>query len=223
MGYCIDRYYAEGMLLPIGNPKERQKACRFFISLAKAIRRNVREHWRSDCYDDAKEEIRLLALDLTEYGDEYKDNLNRIQRILRAWDSPFVIDEYDGKLVFEYDFDSGGKWDGDAEEAFIDAFAPFAEEGAYAGFVGEDQEMWSYVYDGHGKWRLHKPTIDWTGAAAPDPKLLWNALLAHRGHNVEIASYGDRNDIRSVTLEDLDTNEVILDAELYTLVARDDA
>ncbi len=51
-------------------------------------------------------------------------------------------------------------------------------------------------------------------------RMLWDALLAHRGHRVEIVTYGDPDEPADVCLEDMDTNEVILDAELYTLAAR---
>lgn len=53
-------------------------------------------------------------------------------------------------------------------------------------------------------------------------ELLWNILREHWGHKVEIAVYGDPDNPANVCLEDMDTNEVILDAELYTLIARDD-
>jgi hypothetical protein len=56
-----------------------------------------------------------------------------------------------------------------------------------------------------------------------DLELLRKKLLEHRGHTVEIACYGDPRDPQSVTLEDLDTNEIILDSEIYTIVARQDA
>ena len=52
--------------------------------------------------------------------------------------------------------------------------------------------------------------------------LLWNALLKHRGHNVEIAVYGDPYDPADVCLECTDCNEVILDSEIYTLTGRSD-
>ena len=42
--------------------------------------------------------------------------------------------------------------------------------------------------------------------------LLWDTLREHLGHKVEIAVYGDVDDPASVTLEDLDTGTVILDA-----------
>ena len=53
-------------------------------------------------------------------------------------------------------------------------------------------------------------------------ELLWNMLKDHYGHRVEIALYGDEEDPRCVTLEDMDTDEVILDAELFTICARED-
>ena len=52
--------------------------------------------------------------------------------------------------------------------------------------------------------------------------LLWNILKDHYGHKVEIAIYGDPENPASITLEDMDTNEVILDAEIYTICARED-
>jgi len=53
-------------------------------------------------------------------------------------------------------------------------------------------------------------------------ELLWNLLKDHFGHKVEIAIYGDIDNPESITLEDMDTNEVILDAELYTICGRED-
>lgn len=53
-------------------------------------------------------------------------------------------------------------------------------------------------------------------------ELLWNLLKEHFGHKVEIAIYGDIDNPMSITLEDLDTDTVILDAEIYTICSRDD-
>lgn len=50
-------------------------------------------------------------------------------------------------------------------------------------------------------------------------KILWYLLLKHVGHRVEIAIYGNEND---VCLECLDCNEVLLDADIYTICARED-
>lgn len=55
-----------------------------------------------------------------------------------------------------------------------------------------------------------------------DDKELWNILREHFGHNVQIAIYGDIDSPASITLEDMDTNEIILDAELYTICQRSD-
>jgi len=55
-----------------------------------------------------------------------------------------------------------------------------------------------------------------------DNNALWDLLKAHAGHHVEIALYGDPEDPTNISLEDLDTNEVILDAEMYTFVDRSD-
>ena len=53
--------------------------------------------------------------------------------------------------------------------------------------------------------------------------LLWDTLLEHAGHAVEIAVYRNQDgEPVNVSLEDMDTNSVILDAELYTLTARND-
>ena len=52
--------------------------------------------------------------------------------------------------------------------------------------------------------------------------LLWNILKDHFGHTVEIAVYGDVDNPASITLEDMDTNEIILDAEYMTICARED-
>lgn len=45
---------------------------------------------------------------------------------------------------------------------------------------------------------------------------LWNALKRHRGHKVEIVSYGDWDDPVDICLECEDCGEVIIDAELYS-------
>jgi len=49
---------------------------------------------------------------------------------------------------------------------------------------------------------------------------LWDKLLAHRGHHVNIVTYGDVNNPADVCLECEDCGEVLIDAELYTLCAR---
>lgn len=53
-------------------------------------------------------------------------------------------------------------------------------------------------------------------------ELLQVELLAHRGHNVSIVSYGDENNPASVCLECEDCGMVILDAGIHTICARED-
>ena len=53
-------------------------------------------------------------------------------------------------------------------------------------------------------------------------EILWNILLKHKNHRVEIATYGDKNNPADVCLECMDCNEVLLDAEIYTICARED-
>ena len=53
-------------------------------------------------------------------------------------------------------------------------------------------------------------------------ELLWDLLKNHFGHKVEIAIYGDVDDPVSITLEDLDTNEIIIDAGIYIICGRED-
>jgi len=52
--------------------------------------------------------------------------------------------------------------------------------------------------------------------------LLWDILKEHAGHHVEITLYGDKDSPANIALEDHDTNEIILDAGIYTICARED-
>ena len=51
-------------------------------------------------------------------------------------------------------------------------------------------------------------------------EVLWNILFKHRGHKVEIATYGNYNNPSDMCLECLDCNQVILDEDLYTITHR---
>ena len=53
-------------------------------------------------------------------------------------------------------------------------------------------------------------------------RLLWDILHEHLGHHVVIAAYGDCDDPADIYLECEDCNEVLLDAELYTICTRED-
>lgn len=52
--------------------------------------------------------------------------------------------------------------------------------------------------------------------------VLWDELRKHIGHNVRVVCYGDPENPADICLECEDCDEVILDAEIYTLCARDD-
>lgn len=74
---------------------------------------------------------------------------------------------------------------------------------------------------------LQEGTDDFTAATSflhevynKENLLLWNMLKEHIGHNVQIVAYGDPDDPADICLECKDCDEVILDAELYTLQAR---
>lgn len=49
---------------------------------------------------------------------------------------------------------------------------------------------------------------------------LWNQLKRHFGHSVSIVCYGNNSNPDDICLECEDCNEVIIDAELYTLCAK---
>ena len=226
MGYCINRADSDGMSMPIGTQEERER----FLNFAKGLMQAVIDD-RKECFQ--RYPSTGLADEIQKYEEAYselwgnvrswEDAFDCFQRFLTdVWHSSFVVETWNDRAYITFDFDRGGKWHGDCEELFLKAFAPFAKEGAWIGFEGEDNELWSYVFDGKGSYRTHKPTIDWTGSKV-DRELLRKKLLEHRGHNVEIACYGDPRDPQSVTLEDLDTNEIILDSEIYTIVAKQDA
>lgn len=50
---------------------------------------------------------------------------------------------------------------------------------------------------------------------------LWNLLLAHSGHELVVACYGDADNPQNVCLECESCGEVVLDAEIYTICARE--
>lgn len=52
--------------------------------------------------------------------------------------------------------------------------------------------------------------------------ILRNELKRHRGHKVNIVSYGNWDNPENICLDCEDCGEVILDAEIYTLCARED-
>jgi len=52
--------------------------------------------------------------------------------------------------------------------------------------------------------------------------ILWDILNRHFGHTVSIVRYGDVDSPEDVCLECEDCGEVLLDAGIYTICARED-
>lgn len=53
-------------------------------------------------------------------------------------------------------------------------------------------------------------------------ELMWDILKKHKGHHVHIVSYGNQNDSANISLECEDCGEIVLDAGIYTICARED-
>lgn len=155
-----------------------------------------------------------------------KDVLKKAYR-LTMWAQklhcPFDILADEDLLEAHYDESGYGEyWHEDRTVAFLKVIAPYVQPNSYLGFIGEDQSMWAYVFDGNGEFEYRVPELDWTCGAARNDGLLAERLFKHFGHRVQIALYGDPKDPICVTLEDLDTNEIILDSEVYTLAPKKD-
>lgn len=87
----------------------------------------------------------------------------------------------------------------------------------------DDEEIGHIIHElNFGKYRTDANISIAKTQVQRDEDTLWNLLLKHRGHNVGIVSYGDPGDPADVCLECEDCGEVILDAELYTLSAREE-
>ena len=88
------------------------------------------------------------------------------QDILADLSCQFTV-YYDGWSFWIDYFDSCLDWDGDDAYEFLKGFAPYAVPGAYVGFIGEDGDMWSYVFDGAGGIQKCTPSVDWRHGYIP--------------------------------------------------------
>ena len=195
MSYCIDKTESHGFCMPINTTKERER----FLDFAKHLMveyiafLDKKEEMSANYRDHSAQDVRDAYGELWGNVRDWDDTLSCLRKFLTdTWDCPFKLDVIgEGDYVwFEFDFDSGAKWHGDDEMVFIKAFAPFAEEGAFIGFEGEDSALWSYVYDGQGGYQECFPEIDWRHGykkpqddpAPDDPKA---ALTRHTGLTVK--------------------------------------
>lgn len=102
---------------------------------------------------------------------DFDDTLGCLKKFLEEfWGCPFRFETLGtNKTVwFEFDYYGDDRWHEDDALIFIKAFARYAKEGAYVGLEGEDNALWSYVFDGAGDYELCFPAIDWRrGYQAP--------------------------------------------------------
>ena len=164
MGYYINSYHVNGLTVPKGREEDAMSFC-------DAVIRAVYQQYHSGCLDEkttkeVEEECeKLLAI----------ERLEEKKRALRAFllskGYPLVPAvgeaglEEGGALTLEYDWEEGEKWD---ESAFLTTFIPFADiaqRGDGIGFIGEDEDRWSYVCDGHSGYRTVRPISIWEGRA----------------------------------------------------------
>ena len=52
--------------------------------------------------------------------------------------------------------------------------------------------------------------------------LMWDILTKHHSHHVYVARYGNTDSPQNICLECEDCGEVVLDAGIYTICARED-
>lgn len=183
MSYHVYKFESEGLSLPISTPSDRATAIRFLALYASMIAAQA----DPDSATDAQIVTLNDKLKLKSSPDDFEFVLMTVIKIMELWKSPFLIERFGQdapEIWFNYDFSWDGRWDGDRELIFVNAFAKFAKEGAYAGFEGEDNSLWSYVFDGRGGYQECCPDIDWRqgfkkpGDEAPSaPSLLYLAVL----------------------------------------------
>ena len=157
MGYYINKVETEGIYFGL------DQAGGYCDETAKAVVRRYESYYD----DNRKAEIGAKAKAIL----EEKDVTNKIVA-LRALlsEAGFALVPDDGfgngdRLFFEFLWENGEKWD---EDDFLAVFKPIAKRvrrGAYVGFIGEDEDMWSYVCDGHGGYTVETPTVLWRGRA----------------------------------------------------------
>lgn len=137
MGYRIDRSDQKGLIVPA------EKVPAFIDAYASAVCAECGHAWHADA---AKTKTDGLSAFLEKVG------------------YPFVLrPQPDGSVLLEYDDAYLGEiWHPEPVAVTVRALAPYVARGSYLGFVGEDLELWSYVFDGRGGYRILYPEIDWT-------------------------------------------------------------
>lgn len=211
MGYAIDAVSSAGLNFKL-NPENEEKIKKFLDHVDEV---------HADYYNRYKDPGAPKFDNPVKGIDDIPGKLEVLEQTLTRARSPFEIRIENGMVDIEYNYAYFGEyWREDRVFLMLDAFAPYAEKGAYIGFIGEDCEMFSYVFDGKGAYTLERPTINWLGEKAKEKELsLYDKLFSHAGHRVQIACYGERRNPSAVVLSDLDTDEVILDTRKHSLIA----
>lgn len=167
MSYNIANYSSCGLC--IAGEKEISDFAEKVVSVIKEKYKS----WYSN--EDLFEKMSAAVFSETELTKKVKNFGNFLDSA--DVDQPFgfglEVDETDPDhrrpiLIIGYDeINRGSRWQEEIVEPMVKVFAPFMEEGAYLGFIGEDGGMWSYVFDGKGSYIYSLPAIDWRGGFNP--------------------------------------------------------
>ena len=216
MGYRIYKTDCDGMCL-MGSEEEIMA---FLDNAAK----KMAEH-RVSAARPGGSYAELMSEDLKEVlsAAGFAEKKEAMGNLLRDAGCPFAFTIGENGVWLDYDLEENDVWAKEDVMEVLRIFAPYAKKDAFVGFIGEDLVIWSYVFDGKGDFRSSICDVNWTGARTRGDDELSKRLLEHLGHKVEIAVYGDPKNPVCVSLEDVDSNEVILDGEIYTLAERGDA
>lgn len=168
MGYCINSYSSYGLYLT------GEKDISAFIEKTISV---IEEEagWYASAY--SLQEMAAEALSKTDLAEKVEDFGDFMDS---AFNHPFVFVLGGDKADPDHprpllnircnDWDENYDWHEKPVELILKALAPFMKAGAYLGFIGEDGDMWSYVFDGKGSYIPTLPVIDWTGGLYPAAK-----------------------------------------------------
>ena len=169
MSYHIYRTESNGFGMKIKTQKERKR----FLDFSRHLLVWYISYLDKGEYIGHAKTAREAYSEIWDNVRDFDDTVRCVREFLeKIWTCcPFKLDlGFTGYVGFEFNFDYDGIWHADDEIVFIEAFAPFAEEGAFIGFEGEDNDLWSYVYDGKGGYQRCDPKIDWTHGFVPPAK-----------------------------------------------------
>jgi hypothetical protein len=162
MGYNIYLSEQGGLVVPADRVPE------FADSLAKAVVKEMRGRLPSGDFQVA--EAKKACDEILAAGGTSRKVVLLHGFLEDKAKYPFSVSGLgDGSLEVSYDPACWGeRWDESRVEAVLGTLARYVRRNAYLGFIGEDMNIWSYVFDGMGGYREVYPRIDWTGTRIPD-------------------------------------------------------